>query len=61
MAVQLERILGDVATLSVKLSKPLSARLLPVAGAKPSDQTSFDDPKFGEHSHSASAVTALRE
>ena len=26
---QLERIIGDVATLSVKLSKPLSARLLP--------------------------------
>ena len=43
---QLERILGDVATLSVKLSKPLSARLLPVAGAKPGDQTSFDDPNL---------------
>jgi uncharacterized protein (UPF0210 family) len=43
---QLERILGDVATLSVKLSKPLSARLLPVAGAKPGDQTSYDDPNL---------------
>jgi uncharacterized protein (UPF0210 family) len=43
---QLERILGDVATLSVKLSKPLSARLLPVAGAKSGDQTSFDDPNL---------------
>jgi uncharacterized protein (UPF0210 family) len=43
---QLERILGDVATLSVKLSKPLSARLLPVAGAKAGDQTSFDDPNL---------------
>jgi uncharacterized protein len=43
---KLERILGDVATLSVKLSKPLSARLLPVAGAKPGDQTSFDDPNL---------------
>ena len=43
---QLERIIGDVATLSAKLSKPLSARLLPVAGAKPGDQTSFDDPNL---------------
>jgi hypothetical protein len=43
---QLERIIGDVATLSVKLSKPLSARLLPVAGAKAGDQTSFDDPNL---------------
>src|SRR5579863_7328509 len=43
---QLERIIGDVATLSVKLSKPLSARLLPVAGAKPGDQTMFDDPNL---------------
>jgi uncharacterized protein len=43
---QLERILGDVATLSVKLSKPLSARLLPVTGAKAGDQTSFDDPNL---------------
>lgn len=40
---QLERIIGDVATLSVKLTKPLSARLLPVAGAKAGDQTTFDD------------------
>ncbi len=43
---QLERIIGDVATLSAKLSKPLSARLLPVAGAKAGDQTSFDDPNL---------------
>ncbi len=43
---QLERIIGDVATLSVKLSKPLSARLLPVAGAKPGDMTAFDDPNL---------------
>ncbi len=45
-AQQLERIIGDVATLSVKLSKPLSARLLPVAGAKPGDRTAFDDPNL---------------
>jgi uncharacterized protein (UPF0210 family) len=43
---QLERIIGDVATLSMKLSKPLSARLLPIAGAKAGDQTTFDDPNL---------------
>ena len=43
---QLERIIGDVATLSARLSKPLSARLLPVAGLKPGDITSFDDPNL---------------
>jgi len=41
---QLERILGDVASLAVKWHKPLSARLLPVAGKKAGDQTEFDDP-----------------
>jgi uncharacterized protein (UPF0210 family) len=41
---QLERILGDVATLSVKWHKPLSARLQPVTGKKPGDTTQFDNP-----------------
>ncbi len=41
---QLERIIGDMAALAVKLRKPLSARLLPVAGKKPGDRTEFDDP-----------------
>lgn len=41
---QLERILGDVATLAVKLHKPLSARLLPVVGKKAGERTAFDDP-----------------
>lgn len=45
-ADQLARIIGDVATLSVKLSKPLSARLLPVAGAKAGDMTAFDNPNL---------------
>jgi uncharacterized protein len=45
-AEQLARIIGDVATLSVKWSKPLSARLLPVAGLKPGDRTTFDDPNL---------------
>jgi len=41
---QLERILGDVASLSVKWHKPLSARLQPVTGKKPGEITEFDDP-----------------
>lgn len=43
-ADQLARILGDVATLAFKWKKPLSARLLPVAGKKPGDKTDFDNP-----------------
>lgn len=41
---QLERIIGDMASLAVKLRKPLSARLLPVAGKKAGDRTEFSDP-----------------
>jgi hypothetical protein len=41
---QLARILGDVASLSVKWHKPLSARLQPVTGKHPGDMTEFDDP-----------------
>jgi uncharacterized protein (UPF0210 family) len=43
---QLERIIGDVATLSVKFTKPLTARLMPVPGLKAGDQTTFDDPNL---------------
>jgi len=43
---QIERILGDVASLSVKWSKPLTARLLPVAGKHAGDRTDFDDPRL---------------
>ena len=42
-AQQLARIIGDVASLSFKWSKPLSARLMPVTGAKPGDRTTFED------------------
>jgi uncharacterized protein (UPF0210 family) len=42
--MQLERILGDVASLSVKWHKPLAARLQPVTGKKPGEMTEFDDP-----------------
>jgi uncharacterized protein (UPF0210 family) len=41
---QIERIMGDVATLAIKWRKPLSARLLPVKGKKVGDRTEFDDP-----------------
>jgi uncharacterized protein (UPF0210 family) len=43
---QLARIIGDVATLSVKWNKPLSARLLPVAGKLAGQQTDFSDPSL---------------
>jgi uncharacterized protein (UPF0210 family) len=38
---QLVRIFGDVASLAWKWKKPLSARLQPVAGKNPGDQTAF--------------------
>ena len=41
---QLQKILGDVASLAWKWHKPLSARLLPVQGKKTGDQTDFNDP-----------------
>jgi uncharacterized protein (UPF0210 family) len=41
---QLVRIYGDVASLAWKWHKPLSARLQPVKGKKPGDQTDFSDP-----------------
>ncbi|MBI1941445.1 MAG: DUF711 family protein [Acidobacteria bacterium] len=41
---QLKRIIGDMASLAFKLRKPLSARLLPVAGKSAGDRTEFDDP-----------------
>ena len=37
-------IIGDMASLAFKWHKPLSARLLPVAGKGPGDMTEFDDP-----------------
>ena len=43
---QIARIIGDMATLSVKWKKPLSARLLPVAGRLAGQQTDFTDPNL---------------
>jgi uncharacterized protein (UPF0210 family) len=40
----LDLIIGDMASLAFKWHKPLSARLLPVAGKGPGDMTEFDDP-----------------
>ncbi len=41
---ELETIIGDMASLAVKWHKPLSARLLPVAGKKVGDMTEFASP-----------------
>ena len=41
---QIERIIGDMASLAFKWHKPLSARLLPAFGKKPGERTEFDDP-----------------
>ncbi len=41
---QLERIIGDMASLAFRLRKPLSARLMPVKGKKAGDKTEFNDP-----------------
>ena len=39
----LQRVITDVATLSVRLQKPLSARLFPVPGKKAGDVATFED------------------
>lgn len=41
---QLAKVIGDMASLAFKWHKPLSARLLPVAGKKQGERTDFDDP-----------------
>jgi uncharacterized protein len=57
----IERILGDVATLAFKWKKPLTARLLPVKGKKVGERTEFDDPFPGEHDDSARAIKVLKQ
>ena len=39
---QLERIIGDMASLAFKWHKPLTARLIPAPGKKAGDQTDFN-------------------
>ena len=43
-ADQLSLIIGDMASLAFKWRKPLSARLLPVAGKSAGEMTEFDNP-----------------
>jgi uncharacterized protein (UPF0210 family) len=43
---QIEQILNDVAALAMKSQKPLSVRLLPVAGKRAGELTQFDDPRL---------------
>jgi len=43
-AGELESIIADMASLAVKWRKPLSARLLPVAGKKKGEMTEFTSP-----------------
>ena len=43
---EIQHILLDVATLSIKLQKPLSARLMPIPGKKVGDMTEFSFPYF---------------
>jgi uncharacterized protein len=40
----LARVIGDVATLAVRLKKPLSARLFAVPGKKAGERVEFSDP-----------------
>ncbi len=40
----LELVIGDVAALSAKYQKPLSARLFPIPGKKEGDAVTFDNP-----------------
>jgi hypothetical protein len=44
-------MIGDVASLSTKLSKTLGARPMPFAGAKSGDRTNFDNPNPADAVH----------
>jgi uncharacterized protein (UPF0210 family) len=43
---QIARIIGDVASLAWKWSKPLAARLMPAPGKHPGDRTEFLDSRM---------------
>ncbi len=43
---QIGAVLLDVATLAVRLGKPLTARLMPMPGKQPGDAVTFDFPYF---------------
>lgn len=54
---QIERIMGDVASLAFKWHKPLTARLIPAPGKKAGDRTNFD---FGVAKFPNTTVKPLR-
>ena len=43
---QISAVLFDLGVLSLRLDKPLTARLMPIPGKKAGDPTSFDFPFF---------------
>jgi uncharacterized protein (UPF0210 family) len=43
---QISSVLFDLGALSLRLDKPLTARLMPIPGKKAGDPTSFDFPFF---------------
>jgi uncharacterized protein (UPF0210 family) len=43
-AERIARVMRDTATLSTRLAKPLSVRLLPITGKEAGDLVTFDDP-----------------
>ncbi|HEX7087128.1 MAG TPA: DUF711 family protein [Vicinamibacterales bacterium] len=45
---ELARLITDVAALSARLGKPLSARLLPVPGVRAGEPVSFDNPLLAD-------------
>jgi len=47
-AEQLAAVLVDVAALSVRLNKPLTARLMPIPGKKAGDPIHFDFDYFAD-------------
>jgi len=54
---QLERIIGDMASLAFKWHKPLTARLIPAPGKKPGERTDFN---FGPGGSPNTTLQALR-
>jgi uncharacterized protein len=54
---QLERIIGDMASLAFKWRKPLTARLIPAPGKKAGDRTDFN---FGVPGFPNTTLQALR-
>ena len=56
---QISPILMDLAALSLRLDKPLTARLMPIPGKKAGDETNFDFPFFANSKVMAGETKAL--